>query len=62
MKYSAIELAGMSVEDLEAVYHTMNRPTQEQKKAAWKKMDIGIYNERGDLIGDTQMNEDGYDD
>lgn len=62
MKYSAMQLASMSVNDLEVVYKTMKRPTQEQKEVAWKKMDIGIYNERGNLIGDTQMDEDGYDD
>lgn len=61
MKYSAVQLSSMTLAELEAVYKTIDRPTQEQKEAAWKKMDIGIYNEDGQLIGDTQMSEDGYD-
>lgn len=61
MKYSEIQLSSMSLAELEAVYKAIDRPTQEQKEAAWKKMDIGIYNEQGNLIGDIQMSEDGYD-
>lgn len=62
MDYTANQLSTMSLEELEKLYKSMKEPTQAQKKLAWKKMDIGIYDKDGNLIGDKQMLEDGYDD
>lgn len=62
MAYTAEQLSSMSEEELEQVYKSIIKPTQEQKEVAWKKMDIGIYDSVGNLVGDKQMYEDGYDD
>lgn len=62
MNYTADQLSAMSIEELEELYKSMKEPTQAQKELAWKNMDIGIYDEKGNLIGDKQMYEDGYDD
>lgn len=52
-------LASMSIEELENLYKNMSRPTKEQK-AALKKMDTGIYDSQGNLIGDKYWEEDIY--
>lgn len=62
MDYTADQLSAMTLEELEELYKSMKKPTRAQKELAWKRMDIGIYDEKGNLIGDTQMYEDGYDD
>lgn len=54
------DLAKMSLEDLSSLYSVMKQPTQEQKEIAWKKMDIGIYDPMGNLIGDM-FHEDKYE-
>ena len=53
-------LASMSIEELENLYKNMSRPTKEQKAAALKKMDTGIYDSQGNLIGDKYWEEDVY--
>lgn len=50
--YTAEELSNMTIEELEKVHKEMEIPTQEQKQEAWKKMDIGIYDDKENLIGD----------
>ena len=45
---------------IEDVY--MKQLTQEQKEQAWKRMDTGIYDSHGNLIGDKCAKEDAYED
>lgn len=52
MFYTAEELSNMTIEELEKVHEEMKILTQEQKQEAWKKMDIGIYDDKGNLIDD----------
>lgn len=59
--YTAQQLSALTTEELGEIYKSIEEPTQEQKERAWKRMDIGIYDEAGNLIGDKQMHEDGYD-
>ncbi len=54
-------LAKMSLEDLSSLYSVIKQPTQEQKEIAWKKMDTGIYDPMGNLIGDMFEEEDKYE-
>lgn len=61
MSISASDLKGMSFEEMEKLYAEMKKPTKEQKKAAWKLMDTGIYNTEGELIGDRLEEEDAYE-
>ena len=53
-------LASMSIEELETLYKNMQQPTKEQKAAALKKMDTGICDSQGNLIGDKYWKEDVY--
>lgn len=62
MNYTASQLSAMPIEELERIYKLTQEPTQKQKELAWRKMDIGIYDKEGNLTGDKQMLEDGYDD
>jgi len=62
MIYTAEQLSIMDIEELERIHSSLNKPTQEEKNIALKNMDIGIYDSKGNLIGDKQMYEDGYDD
>lgn len=55
-------LSEMSLEEIEALYKSMQTPTPEQKEIAWKKMDTGIYDKKGNLIGDECLEEDLYED
>lgn len=54
-------LAKMSLEEVSSLYSVIKRPTQEQKERAWKKMDTGIYDSNGNLIGDMFEEEDKYE-
>lgn len=60
MAITALELSDMSIEQLEKLYNNMQIPTKEQKELAWKVMDTGIYNEKGELVGDKLAEEDAY--
>lgn len=60
MEITAIDLQNMSIEQIEMLYKKIQFPTKEQKKHAWKAMDTGIYNEKGELIGDLSADEDDY--
>ena len=53
-------LANMDIEELTRLYNQMPEYTLEQKKRAWAKMDTGIYNEKGELIGYKCDEEDVY--
>lgn len=53
-------LARLSIDEMEKLYKNMRFITQEQKELAWKKMDTGIYDELGNLIGDRFLEEDEY--
>lgn len=55
-------LSNMSLSELEELFNNMKTPTQEQKEKAWKKMDTGIYDDNGNLIGDRCLEEDSYND
>ena len=55
-------LSNMSLSELEELFNNMKTPTQEQKEKAWKKMDTGIYDDSGNLIGDRCLEEDSYND
>ncbi|WP_296460907.1 hypothetical protein [uncultured Acetatifactor sp.] len=59
--YTAQQLSEMTLEEIIKINESLVKPTQQQKEQAWKRMDIGIYNSDGILIGDRQMHEDGYD-
>ena len=59
--YTAQQLSEMTLEEIIKINESLVKPTQQQKVQAWKRMDIGIYNSDGILIGDRQMHEDGYD-
>ena len=48
------------MEDLDKLFQQMKHPTQEQKESAWKKMDTGIYDGQGNIIGDRCSEEDAY--
>lgn len=48
------------MKDIEILFNQMRSPTQEQKESAWKKMDTGIYDEEGNIIGDRCSKEDEY--
>jgi hypothetical protein len=50
----------MSLEELKKLYQDMKKPTEDEKKIAWKHMDTGIYDEEGNLIGDTYDERDRY--
>lgn len=52
MIYTASQLSSMSDKELAKIYEELPVLTQEQKEVAWKRMDIGIYDENGNLIGD----------
>lgn len=49
---SGTQLSKMSASELELLFKQMKTPTQAQKETAWKKMDTGVYDEEGNLIGD----------
>lgn len=49
---SGTQLSKMSASELELLFKQMKTPTQAQKEVAWKKMDTGVYDEEGNLIGD----------
>ena len=53
-------LSKMSMEDLDKLFQQMKHPTQEQKESAWKKIDTGIYDGQGNIIGDRCSEEDAY--
>lgn len=55
-----VNLNEMTLEELEEFYNRMPAPTKEQKQCAWKKMDTGIYNSEGMLVGDKMADEDEY--
>jgi hypothetical protein len=60
MSLTATELQNMSLEELEKLYEDMKKPTEEEKMHAWKRMDTGIYDEKGSLIGDIYEEIDRY--
>lgn len=51
----------MRLSKLEELLENTEMPTLEQKRADWKRMDTGIYNEYGNLIGDGCIDEDAYE-
>ncbi len=51
----------MSLSEIEELYRQLPVPTSEQKQLALKRMDTGIYDEAGNLIGDKCLNEDMYE-
>ena len=55
------DLSKMSLEELELLYKNMEHPNAKQKETALKKMDTGIYNEKGILIGDKCEEDDAYE-
>lgn len=60
MNMTGETLAKMPVADIEKLFRQMKSPTQEQKESAWKRMDTGIYDEQGNIIGDKCSKEDEY--
>ena len=60
MAVTALDLTNMPIEQLEELYRNMQIPTKEQKEFAWKVMDTGVYNEKGELVGDKSEKEDSY--
>lgn len=60
MNINGTALSQMSLSDIEKLYNSMKTPTQEQKEKAWAKMDTGIYDSNGNLIGDKCLEEDIY--
>lgn len=60
MNMTGETLSKMSMKDIEILFNQMRSPTQEQKESAWKKMDTGIYDEEGNIIGDRCSKEDEY--
>ena len=61
MRITGTDLAKMSSEELEELFKNMTIPTSEQKEKAWKKMDTGIYDNDGTIIGDKCADEDAYE-
>lgn len=57
---SGNQLSKMTASELELLFKQMKTPTQAQKEVAWKKMDTGVYDAHGNLIGDTALEEDAY--
>lgn len=55
------QLSKMSLSEIEELYRQLPVPTSEQKQLALKRMDTGIYDEAGNLIGDKCLNEDAYE-
>ncbi len=55
------QLSKMSLSEIEELYRQLPVPTSEQKQLALKRMDTGIYDEAGNLIGDKCLNEDMYE-
>ena len=55
------QLSKMSLSQIEELYRQLPVPTSEQKQLALKRMDTGIYDEAGNLIGDKCLNEDMYE-
>lgn len=60
MNITGEALSRMSIEDVEKLFRQMKTPTQAQKEVAWKKMDTGIYDAKGNIIGDRCSEEDEY--
>ena len=58
---SGKDLASMSIEELTRLCKELPEITEKQKRNAWRKMDTGVYNEQGDLIGETFEDEDTYE-
>ena len=55
------QLSKMSLSEIEELYRQLPVPTSEQKQLALKRMDTGIYDEAGNLIGDKCWEEDIYE-
>lgn len=55
------QLSKMSLSEIEELYRQLPVPTSEQKQLALKRMDTGIYDADGNLIGDRCLNEDMYE-
>jgi hypothetical protein len=53
-------LNGLTLQESEALLNSMKKPSYEQKCKAWQKMDTGIYDGNGKLIGDRCEEEDAY--
>jgi hypothetical protein len=53
-------LSGLTLQESEALLNSMKKPSYEQKIKAWQKMDTGIYDSDGKLIGDKCEEEDAY--
>ena len=60
MKLTAKDLENMPIEQLRTLYNSMRLPTAEEKEIAWECMDTGIYDDKGNLIGDKCEEEDRY--
>ena len=59
-RINSTELSKMKLSELDELIENTDIPTLEQKRAAWKRMDTGIYDEHGNLIGDRCADEDAY--
>lgn len=55
------QLSKMSLSEIEELYRQLPVPTSEQKQLSLKRMDTGIYDADGNLIGDRCLNEDMYE-
>lgn len=58
---SGKDLASMTIEELTRLCKELPELTETQKRNAWSKMDTGVYNEQGDLIGETFEDDDAYE-
>lgn len=55
------QLSRMSLKEIEELYSQLAPLTDEEKEAALKRMDTGIYDADGNLIGDKCWEEDAYE-
>jgi len=58
---SADVLNSMTDEELYKLYSSLPVISEEKKSLAWSKMDTGIYDSKGNLIGDKCEEEDAYE-
>lgn len=55
------QLSKMSSAEIEELYRQLVPPTDKEKELALKRIDTGIYDEAGNLIGDKCWEEDAYE-
>lgn len=60
MKLTSEKLNSMSIEQIKQLYKNMMIPSIKEKIIAWELMDTGIYDDNGNLIGDSCEEKDRY--